>query len=65
MTPVSVLVPPDHQFAALLRRLDDLLMEAGYLREQINSAIQRTSTRPFWPDRRKRQEPYEGDRRSS
>jgi hypothetical protein len=39
-------------------------MEASYLREQITAAIRRSSTRPFWPERRKRQEPYFEERRA-
>jgi hypothetical protein len=49
-------------FVETLRHIDDLMTEAGLLRERITAALQREEA-PFFPERRHRYEPHEPDRR--
>jgi hypothetical protein len=60
---VARTLPPDTQFAALLRRLDDLLDEATRLRVQIDHAMKGKQSSPFWPDRRREPKPVSRERR--
>jgi hypothetical protein len=46
-----------------MRRLDDLLAEAGKLRRQIETAMKSRTSLPFWPERRKQRLPVSRDRR--
>jgi hypothetical protein len=50
-------------FAAMMRRLDEILAEAVRLREQITTTMRNNQERPFWPDRRIRREPHDPERR--
>lgn len=56
-------LPPDGQVEALLRRLNELIVEATRLRDDIASAMSRRIESPFWPDRRRERRPFPQERR--
>jgi hypothetical protein len=56
-------LPPDARIHALIRRIDELLAEAARLRDEVAETVRDRTERPFWPDRRRRREPRQPDRR--
>jgi len=50
-------------FSETLRRIDDLMAEARYLRERTIAALRRLEA-PLFPERRRRYEPHEPERRN-
>lgn len=52
------------QFAALMRRFDELIAEAGRLSQEIADAMRRDREEPFWPDRRRHSQPHHPERRA-
>ena len=65
MHPSGLAVDETHapsRLAALMRTLDELLDEAARLRQEVGETLRR-GRRPFWPERRKTNIPYDPDRR--
>ena len=50
-------------FSETLRHIDDLMAEARYLRERITAALRRLEA-PLFPERRRRYERHEPERRN-